>query len=67
MKNYPTELIQVASVALAAWEDFMAGKADATLPALSEAQAKVYAERRRFAAGVTEIECHRAQSAGPAG
>lgn len=47
MKNYPTELIQVAAVALAAWEDFMAGKVDATLPALSEAQAKVYAERRR--------------------
>lgn len=47
MKNYPTELIQVAAVALAAWEDFMAGKADATGAALSEAQAKVYAERRR--------------------
>lgn len=47
MKNYQTELIQVAAVALAAWEDFMAGKAQADSAAMGEALTKVMAERRR--------------------
>lgn len=47
MKNYPTELIQVAAVAVAAWEDFMANQARCDGPAMREALDKIVAERRR--------------------